>query len=407
MSSYNPPSEDITEFNTSLFNQPEETLSQAEADKLYLSKTKSDISTASSTTFNGGVNVGGTLTGSSLIQSNTTSATTNKLFDNLFSGSTLAIGTLSSTNSIYGTTTFSNAVSVGQTLQSNNINGTINTGIKNLFSLLTGTLNIGQATTSLINLKGPTTFDLNTTFSQNVTIGTDGVANDLSIKGELRCYDTASPYTSYAKISTITTTSPTIPSVTYESPNIASSYHIFKAYSSAGLLTGSLFEINSTSVLSRAALILTNRLNFSTSTPYSFPFTSNTSLGYYLKATGTGTAVTSATPKTILTTATIPIGVWRIDFSVQNTITAGGIITQEQNYVSNILDGAIATAVPFTGSINRAHVNEVYATNDVQVITSSFTYNQSTAGVLYLNIVRTFGTGTYSFIGEIAVTRLS
>jgi hypothetical protein len=407
MSAYSAPTEDITEFNTSLFNQPEETLSQAEADKLYLSKTKNDTSTATLTTFNGEVSVGGTLTGSSLIQSNTTSATTNKLFDNLFSGSTLAIGTLSSTNSIYGTTTFSNAVSVGQTLQSNNINGTINTGIKNLFSLLTGTLNIGQATTSLINLKGPTTFDLNTTFSQNVTIGTDGVANDLSIKGELRCYDTASPYTSYAKISTITTTSPTIPSVTYESPNIASSYHIFKAYSSAGLLTGSLFEINSTSVLSRAALILTNRLNFSTSTPYSFPFTSNTSLGYYLKATGTGTAVTSATPKTILTTATIPIGVWRIDFSVQNTITAGGIITQEQNYVSNILDGAIATAVPFTGSINRAHVNEVYATNDVQVITSSFTYNQSTAGVLYLNIVRTFGSGTYSFIGEIAVTRLA
>jgi hypothetical protein len=407
MSAYSAPTEDITEFNTSLFNQPEETLSQAEADKLYLSKTKNDTSTATLTTFNGEVSVGGTLTGSSLIQSNTTSATTNKLFDNLFSGSTLAIGTLSSTNSIYGTTTFSNAVSVGQTLQSNNINGTINTGIKNLFSLLTGTLNIGQATTSLINLKGPTTFDLNTTFSQNVTIGTDGVANDLSIKGELRCYDTASPYTSYAKISTITTTSPTIPSVTYESPNIASSYHIFKAYSSAGLLTGSLFEINSTSVLSRAALILTNRLNFSTSTPYSFPFTSNTSLGYYLKATGTGTAVTSATPKTILTTATIPIGVWRIDFSVQNTITAGGIITQEQNYVSNILDGAIATAVPFTGSINRSHVNEVYALNDVQVITSSFTYNQSTAGVLYLNIVRTFGSGTYSFIGEIAVTRLA
>jgi hypothetical protein len=59
MSSYNPPSESITEFNTSLFNQPEETLSQAEADKLYLSKTKNDTSSASLTTFNGAVNVGG------------------------------------------------------------------------------------------------------------------------------------------------------------------------------------------------------------------------------------------------------------------------------------------------------------------------------------------------------------
>ena len=52
MASYNPPTEDLPIFNTSLFNQPEETLSQAEADLLYLSKTKTDISTAPLTTFN-------------------------------------------------------------------------------------------------------------------------------------------------------------------------------------------------------------------------------------------------------------------------------------------------------------------------------------------------------------------
>ena len=46
MSNYNPPTENITEFNTSLFNQPEVILSQAEPDLLYLSKTKNDISTA-------------------------------------------------------------------------------------------------------------------------------------------------------------------------------------------------------------------------------------------------------------------------------------------------------------------------------------------------------------------------
>jgi hypothetical protein len=140
---------------------------------------------------------------------------------------------------------------------------------------------------------------------------------------------------------------------------------------------------------------------------YTFPFTLATHQGYYLKTTGTAQAVVSGTPKTILTTGSIPIGVWRVDFSVTNTITTGGTITQEQNYVSTTLNGAVTTAVPFTGSVNRAHVNEVYATNDVQVINSSFTYNQSTAGVLYLNIVRSFATGVYSFVGEVSITRLA
>ena len=59
MASYNPPTENITSFNSSLFNQPEETLSQAEADKLYLSKTKTDTSTAPLTIFNNQVDFKG------------------------------------------------------------------------------------------------------------------------------------------------------------------------------------------------------------------------------------------------------------------------------------------------------------------------------------------------------------
>ena len=55
MASYNPPTEYLPSFNSTLFNQPEETLSQAEADKLYLSKKNTDTSTASITTFNGAV----------------------------------------------------------------------------------------------------------------------------------------------------------------------------------------------------------------------------------------------------------------------------------------------------------------------------------------------------------------
>ena len=611
MSAYNQPTESLPSFNNEVFSQPIVNLSQAEADLLYLSKTKNDISTASSTTFNGQVNVGGNITGSTLIQSNTTSVSTNRIFDNLFSGSTLTLGTNNSSNTINGNSDFSSIVSIKNKLklsQMTNIDidssafialgfpltevntiraigltaatiqlpavtlneaglmfhffkfqtnlaitltstskfytlNNLGTGFTSNTTLLstdklmttlmcgfyggterywvevsnystfdrdynnsiyprlsqsniftqantfsnvdvggtlgvvsgtttndlaisganaTYTMNAGAttATTHLFNtytnanaLKGSfqigstnvavldgltftcrqirssatssnaneiftniltnavitmgntvstNTIRGNTTFPQNVTIGTDGVSNDLSLKAELRCYDTTSPYTTYSKIITNGTT------VYYDAPNGISTSHMFKTYNSSGVLTGSQFEVTATANISRQIHTFTNRINWSV-TSYNFgSFTSN-NLGYYLKATGTSQSVTSATPTTILTTSSIPIGVWRIDFSVQLTVgaTGAGTITQSQSYLSTTLNGAVATAVPFTGSILRSHTSEVYANNDIQVITSSITYNQSTAGVLYLNILRTFGTGTYSFIGEVAITRLA
>jgi len=301
MSSYFPPTENINVFNSSLFvqNDTSTSLTQTQADQLYLSKVNTAVSIAPQTTFNGGVNING-----------------------------------------------------------------------------------------------------------NAVVGTNGSSNRLSINGELRLDDTASPYTSYGKISNLLVTA--VPSVVYESPNVANSSHVFKCYNSGSVLTSALFDITSTNNISRQNLTLLNRLNFSSFTPYSFPFSSNTSLGYYLKTTGTGTAVTTATPKSIVTIASVAIGVWRIDFSVQNVVgTAGaGTITQAQSYISTTLDGAIGTAVAFTGSVIRSHISEVYANDDIQVITSSFTYNQSAAGALNLNIVRTFVTGTYSFTGEVSITRI-
>jgi hypothetical protein len=320
MSSYPAPSESITQFNTLLFNQPVVSLSQADADLLYLSKSKNDISTAGSTTFNGQVNVGGTITGSSLIQSNTTSISTNTLYNNLFSGSTLTIGTASSTNSINGTTnfgsglsTFNNGINIttGQGIACDTYNPRSVTGTKSLFTTLTGTLNIGQATTTLINVKGPTTFDVDTTLS--------------------------------------------------------------------------------------------SRLNFNAAA-YSFPFASNTSLGYVLKNTGSPTTITSATATT-LTTVSIPIGVWRVDYAIQNSVTTAGTITAAQSYIAT--SAAPTTQLFLTGSIVRSHVSEVYTAGDIQVITSSFTLSVSTAQSYVLTILRTFATGAYSLTGEISITRLS
>jgi hypothetical protein len=371
MASYNGPTENIPSFNTLLFNQPEVVLTQAEADLLYLSKQRSDVSTASSTTFNGQVSVGGDIRGSSLIQSNTTSPSTNSLYTNLFTGSTLTIGTSTSTNTINGQTSFSNLMTASNNINTNSINGILNTGTKSLYTALTGTLNIGQATTTLINVKGPTTFDLNTTISDGSSF--------------------------FARL--------------IKSSNSDDSHSLFDNMTSGGVLT--IGGATSTTVLRgdttfNQNAICNNRLNWG-STLYSFPFASSQSLGYYLKATGTGTTVVSGTPTTILTTASIPIGVWRIDFSVTNVVGAAGAgtITQAQSYVSTTNNGAVATAVDFTGSVIRSHVSEVYGNNDIQEINGSFTYQQSTAGVLRLNIVRSFSTGTYSFTGEVAITRLA
>jgi hypothetical protein len=104
MATYSPPTELITEFNSSLFNQDTGGgLSQAEADELYLARKGVATSSASSTSFTNSISAGSVLS-NSLRNSNTTSATTNRIYDNLFSGSTLTIGTSGSDNTIIGAT---------------------------------------------------------------------------------------------------------------------------------------------------------------------------------------------------------------------------------------------------------------------------------------------------------------
>lgn len=404
MSAYNQPTESLPSFNNEVFSQPIVNLSQAEADLLYLSKTKNDISTASSTTFNGNVNVGGNITGSTLRQSNTTSVSTNRIFDNLFSGSTLTLGTSTSSNTINGNSDFGSIVSIKNKLK------------------LSQMTNIDIDSSAFVALDFPLN-EVNVIRAAGLTSATIQLpAVTLNEAGLMFSFfkfqvNLAITLTSTSKIYTLNnfavglTSNTTLLSTDKQMTTLMCGFY--------GPTERYWVEVSNYSTVDRdynnsiyprllTANSFSNRLNFS-ATSYSFPFASSQSLGYYLKTTGTSQSVTSATATTILTTPTIPIGVWRIDFSVQNTIgaTGAGTITQSQSYLSTTLNGAIATAVSFTGSILRSHTSEVYANNDVQVITSSITYNQSTAGVLYLNILRTFGTGTYSFIGEVAITRLA
>jgi len=151
---------------------------------------------------------------------------------------------------------------------------------------------------------------------------------------------------------------------------------------------------------------LSSRLNMNAST-YTFPFASNTSLGYVLKNTGSSISTptfVSATATT-MSTLSLPVGVWRVDFSVQTTVNTSGTITAAQSYIAT--SAAPTTQLLLTGSLVRSHISEVYTAGDVQVITSSFTLSVSAAQNYVLTILRTFTTGAYTFTGEISITRLA
>jgi len=365
MSAYNPPTEDIPTFNSSLFNQPEETLSQAQADLLYLSKKTSDTSTAPLTTFNNQISVGGAAN----FNSSVSLRNRYKIFDylNITSDTTITLSIPLSQSYVIRTT------SVGTTaltitlpaIDGNDVGRIIN------FVKFKGTTNLA------------------------VTLNC-GAFNII-------------PLNEIATLGGLTNTS--LLSVDKQMTSLMISLIPPSSYFYLEVNNYSTFDRDyNNSIYPRltAANSFSNRLNFSAAS-YSFPFASSQSLGYYLKATGTAETITSVNYFTILTTASIPIGVWRIDFSVTNQVgsSGAGTITEAQSFVSATLNGGILTAVPFTGSSIQSHVNEIYANNDVQVINNSFTFQQTTAGPLYLTITRTFVTGTYLFTGEVAVTRLA
>ena len=465
MTSYDPPIEDITEFNSSLFNQPQINLTQAQADLLYLSKTKNDTSTATLTTFTNAIRVDGNINTRNIFS--TFNAGAHELWGALTGASSIVIGgsgtisirgvttfpypyrvvlgssfnlypTLGTTNTVIGVTTATNLqatsaenviigssnIGQGLTTGTNNVligkGGDISSGNQNIVSIGNGVTCKGNSSVAI----GSSIYS-NGSGNWNVLIGANAAANnspqagtsigyqsqisgnnDVSIGNTARCLSSLATSNNIAIGSNALITAGTTGANSIAIGNGATINTNIS--NSVAIGVGAVASVDNTIVLGRTTetVIIPNRIQFTPAT-YSFPFASTQQLGYYLKTTGTATGVTSATPKSIVTTASIPVGVWRIDFSVQNSITAGGTITQAQSYISNTLNGDVGTAVAFTGSVVRSHVSEVYATSDVQIITSSLTYQQSTAGVIYLNIVRSFSTGTYSFTGELSVTRIA
>jgi hypothetical protein len=332
MASYLPPSENLPTFNSSLFNQPEETLSQAEADLLYLRKTGSVTE-----------NINGL-----------------KTFTNNVTINNASLPTLILQQSA---TEYTNIRQNGGELQFQNLS-TAGASARFLFSGVSQ-LSVSQGfittqkdvqfQTRLIKALSTETATAHTIFDNliaSATITMGGTASTNSIRGD----------TTFPQNVTISGTA-----------------------SIGGRIT----------------------LNASS---YTFPFSSSLIHGYYAKDTGSGTNVPTITPKTIHTSPTLAIGVWRIDFSVETYCNiaggAGQTITTAQSYVSTTANSAMTAVVPHTGAKVYSVVSKIYQPNEYDLITSSFTYNQTTAGVLYLNLVRIY-TGDFTFTGEMSYTRIA
>jgi hypothetical protein len=54
---------------------------------------------------------------------------------------------------------------------------------------------------------------------------------------------------------------------------------------------------------------------------------------------------------------------------------------------------------------DNSTVQKIYQPNEYELMVSSFTYTQTTAGALYLNLVRIY-VGDFTFTGEIGFTRV-
>jgi hypothetical protein len=310
------------------------------------------------------------------IVSTTPASASHTIFTNMTAGGVLTIGNSASTNTINGNTTLPNTTTFGanttisqsgstSTISQTNSNGTLEFktqqgGIPSTPLTLTSTL-ITLAHGTRIN----SSLDLwDGTLAKNANLQVLTASGDFSISNS------------------------------NSGGNI-----VLETTDGSGLTQPVTINSTETSIATKIKL---------TGSSYNIAFPSQQNLGYYLRQVGSSfTTLTTNTYKTIYTTATqLGMGVWRVDWSVKNTITTAGSITQSQAFISTT---SVDTNTPLvnTGAILRSHVTETYAINDIQIVASSFTLTLAVATPLYLTILKTFTTGAYSYIGEISATRIA
>ena len=387
-------------YNPSFYKKDSTGLTKTEGDTYYLSKQNSDISTAALTTFNGQVQTKGDTTFKKTIFQDTNNliADTGLIYQ---LGSNMSYFNISPTllqtyhkfyNRAAGSAVDNLKLDIGTDIQvtdgvllnTRQIKSTTPaSNAHQLFDNMTtaGVLTIGNAL-STNQIKGVTTFGQAVTINSGnfqVTGGSCTASNYFG--GGYNCNDG-------------TLTFPLGLSVTSGSVTIGSTL------TSGSVAIGTNNTTSTTNIL--------NRMNFTGTSMYNFGTFTNTNSGYVSKTTGTSIATPTFVTNTntvMATSPSIPVGVWRVDYAVQTTVNTGGTITSSQAYVAT--SALPTTQLLLTGSLVRSHISEVYATGDVQVITSSFTLQVSTAATYVVTILKTFTTGQYTFTGEVSFTRLA
>jgi len=440
MTSYLPPLENLPTFNSSLFNQAEDTLSQAEADLLYLSKKKSDTSTAPLTTFNGQVNIGGTTTitdgqvlNTRQINSTSTASTAHQLFTNMIAPAVLTIGNSASSNTLNGATTlnqqatFNNFTPISSVATPSAVNHLtrkdyVDTNFVDRTNTLTQNINGLKTFTNNVEINNATRASLilttsSTNYSNVEQIGPDLRLQNLSpVGGSVDfLFANNSQFTvSQGRVTTAAAVQFTTKLIKSIPGDLTGTHTLFDDVTGGTLTIGGTntpVSIRGNASLPQDVVIggtvsIGGIITLNASS-YSFPLPSNKNLGYYYQETGASYNVSSVfSPETIFNTSiTIPVGIWRIDFTIETTCIAAGTISAAQSYVSLVQNQPLSSAVPYLGAVIRSTVPKVFALNEVDLMISSFTYYQTTAGQVRITVARTY-TGTYGIVGAMAFTRI-
>lgn len=418
--SYQPPIENLSQFNSTVFKPTN--LSQIKASSLYLGRVGNPTSVASSTTFTGSLigNNGLNITnGTTNLQALTTPAITLNTFPLGQNNGSFYFGAIqpgtnstqygfpsSNTQASYvvcegayancqgdGSTalgcytscnTASYSVAIGYNAQ-------VNSGLINSIAIgssavatLSNQLVLGQAGTTTysqaIQNNGNLNF-MNSTASNNTITGLNCLFYDNTTGSKVVMYNSGLAATNYEMgLSPYT--------VYFNSPNYTNFY-------ANG--TGSTPMLSITPTLINISTPIQLQTTYTTSA-------SSLQLGYKLNIIGSATVLTSTVVSNLLTVS-VPVGVWSISYSVSVATTGAGNVTA-QNYVFSFTSASV-TALSTTSGQIKIHSAETYAVSDTHIRSNCFTFQTTSAVNIYLNAVLVFGGGSgFTATGYASLTRI-
>lgn len=417
---YQPPIENLSQFNSTVFKPTN--LSQIQASSLYLGRVGNPTSVATSTTFTGSLigNNGLNITsGTTNLQALTTPAITLNTYPLGQNNGSFYFGALQSgTNSTqYGFPSsntqgsyvvsegaYANCQGAGSTAigcytncntatysVAIGYNAQVNSGLNNAIAIgssavatLSNQLVLGQAGTTTysqaIQNNGNLNF-MNSTSTNNTITGLNNIIYDNTLGGKAVLYNSGVSSTNYEMgLDSYT--------LYFNSP---ANTNFYGAGSS------------STPMLSITPTLISISTPIQLQTTYSAPATS-LQLGYKFNYQSLATALTSTVVSQLILVP-VPVGVWSVSYSVSCLATGAGNITA-QNIVFSYTSASITALSVISGQIKK-HNSETYALNDVYIVSSCFTFQTTSAVNIYLNMVSTFGGGAgVTATGYVSLTRI-